>query len=189
MFQCSPLLSFHRYSYFNPQVAEWTEDLVAKEAAMKATCGIFLYVVDAETRALASMVEAAELVVSASRTSTHVVLVIHDVAPSATIAGEAIPPGELRDLNRARAYLADVTSRHATIVLNSVEEASRYCIELWTHYSEEEDIRKANEIRKRTRRDAPGSGHLTGAGSLKAAELSLAPAEGDGSSSAVDTSR
>jgi hypothetical protein len=101
---------------------------------MKLRCGIYLYVVDAKTRALASMVEAAELVVNASRSSTHVVLVIHDVASGYEFAGVVTTASQLRDLNRARAYLADVTSRHATIVLNSVAEATRYVIQLWQHF-------------------------------------------------------
>jgi hypothetical protein len=100
---------------------------------MKATCGLFLWVIDSQTRAMASMIEAAELVVSAARTSTHVVVVIHDVEEGAVIDGEEVTPRERKDLNRARAYLADVTTRHKTVVLNSVEEAVRYCIRLWHH--------------------------------------------------------
>ena len=54
--------SSHRY--YNPQVEEWTPDLVAIEARAKAEASSLLFVIDGQTRGLASMIEVSEYITS-----------------------------------------------------------------------------------------------------------------------------
>ena len=56
-----PLLNRAGISYFNPQVDEWHDGLVAIEAKNKEEATVLLYVIDGQTRSLASMVEIAEV--------------------------------------------------------------------------------------------------------------------------------
>merc|ERR1711977_653072 len=60
------------------------------------------------TRALASMLEAAEFISS----GRHVVLVIQDIEMGARISGDVVSMNECKDLNRARHYLRDIYRRH-----------------------------------------------------------------------------
>jgi hypothetical protein len=62
-------------TFYNPQVASWSPELVAQEAAAKADAAILLFVVCARTRGVASMIEVAELVAR----NRDVVVVIQDI--------------------------------------------------------------------------------------------------------------
>merc|ERR1712093_796708 len=59
-----PLLESAHVDYFNPQVKEWSEELLAKEQQAKQEAAVLLFVIDGDTRALMSMLEAVEFVVS-----------------------------------------------------------------------------------------------------------------------------
>merc|ERR1719181_175194 len=48
--------------YYNPQVDDWTPELVQIEAEAKESAEVLLFVIDAQTRALASIVEASEYI-------------------------------------------------------------------------------------------------------------------------------
>merc|ERR1712032_1767928 len=74
-----PMLIHKGVTFFNPQVDDWKPELVEIEAAAKARAKILLFVIDAQTRAISSMVEAAELVAS----GRNVVIVIQYMAPIA----------------------------------------------------------------------------------------------------------
>merc|ERR1711871_162748 len=102
-----PLLAAGGASYYNPQVEEWSPDLVAIEQAAKTRATIVLFIIDGTTRSLASMVECAELICS----GRNVVTVIQDVEDGQEIAGSKVTGRELKDLNRARTYLSDVAAR------------------------------------------------------------------------------
>jgi hypothetical protein len=103
-----PLLERAGVEYYNPQVDEWHDDLIAIEARNKEEAAILFFVLDGQTRSIASMVEIAEFV-SLGRT---VVLVIEDIPEGQMIDGQSIVGRELKDLNRGRAYTADVANRH-----------------------------------------------------------------------------
>ena len=111
-------------TFFNPQVENWTEACVAIEADNKMCAHTLLFVVGAETRAVASMIEASEYIAG----GRNVVLVLQDIADGAEIGGAAVTGGELKDLNRGRRYLADVASRHGTPSFATVEEAVDHII-------------------------------------------------------------
>ncbi len=109
-----PFLQDHQISFYNPQVDEWEPELIQKEEAAKQTAKLLLYVIGRETRAVASMIEASELISS----NRLVVLVLQDVS-----TGKFPGPAEAKDLNRGRAYLADVAARHGVPFYKSVEDA------------------------------------------------------------------
>jgi hypothetical protein len=107
------------------QVEEWSEDLVVVEANEKESAALLLFVIDKQTRALASVVEASEYICR----GRNVVLSIEDVAPDTEIGGSLIGTTEMKDLNRMRSYLRDVATRHAVPYTTSVEEAVRVCLQ------------------------------------------------------------
>eukprot|EP00049_Salpingoeca_infusionum_P002660 m.58726 g.58726 ORF g.58726 m.58726 type:complete len:104 (+) comp11715_c0_seq1:64-375(+) len=56
-----PLLKKMELNFFNPQVDDWSPDLVAIEAKAKKDATVLLFVFDPSTRCLASLVEVAAL--------------------------------------------------------------------------------------------------------------------------------
>ena len=121
-----PLLTDAGLSYFNPQVKDWTDSLIEKEALAKESAKVLLFVIDAETWAIASMIEACEYIVQ----GRPVVLVILDIPPAVVIAGEPIGPQQREDLNRGRKFLADVAKRHHVPVYGKLKDAMQKVIEM-----------------------------------------------------------
>lgn len=78
------------------------------ETKAKASAGNLLFVIDSQTRAISSMVEAAGYL---SCGTESVYLVIDDVAEGTVIDGAPVGDRELRDLNRGRAYLRELAQR------------------------------------------------------------------------------
>jgi hypothetical protein len=91
---------------------------VAVEQRAKVKSKLLLYVITTETRAIASMVEAAELATS----GRNMVLVLTDyTADDAASRGMSVD--EMKDLNRGRAYLADVAERHKCPTFEDINNA------------------------------------------------------------------
>ena len=102
------------------QVDSWTPELVDIEAQAKTDASVLLFVIDRQTRALASMIEASEYV----STGRKIVLVIQQVAVGTVIGSGKVDEAEAKDLNRARSYLRDVASRHEmSNVYDNIPEA------------------------------------------------------------------
>lgn len=114
-----PKFTAGHVTFFNPQVSDWHPNLIALEALMKVLCQVLLFVIGPETRACVSMIEAAALI-AAGRT---VVLVIEDMPTDAQIDGFPIDQPQLKDLNRARAYLNSIAIANSTPVFKRVDEA------------------------------------------------------------------
>jgi len=114
-----PALENAGVSYYNPQVDDWSPELVEIEAGAKAAAACCLFVIDSQTRAIASMLEAAELI-TAGRSVTVVIL---DIEDGTEIGGQPVTGRELKDLNRARAYLRDIADRNGADVYDSVPAA------------------------------------------------------------------
>lgn len=95
-----------------------------QEAKAKEVCDVLLFVIDRDTRAIASMLEATEYIMSSRR----VVIVIMDIPEGTTIDGEVVVGRQLKDLNRARAFLCDIAARHQKYcdVFDSVERVSTH---------------------------------------------------------------
>lgn len=116
-----PLLQKASISFFNPQVSEWHEALIAIEARAKASATLLFFVIDSLTLALASMIECTELILS----GRPMVLVINDLPVDAKLAsGEPMPAQLIKDANRARAYMADVAVRHRIQPYCSISRAT-----------------------------------------------------------------
>lgn len=124
-----PLFDAADVPYYNPQVDDWSPDLVAIEGKAKDTAEILLFVIDSETRALASITEAAEFI----GRGRHVVLTIEIIEEGAEIAGETVGAGQLTDLNRMRNYLSDVAARNDVYVAATVQDACQHVCE---HYAQ-----------------------------------------------------
>ncbi len=148
-----PALGAAKIPFFNPQVEEWSPELVDVEAAKKAEAGTLLFVISERTRSIASMIEAAEHITAGQR---HVVLVIRMVPEAAigrdevsTVAASTqdssspvrqakrpspmtdltgLTASEQKDLNRGRTYLADIAERHGVRVFGTVDAAVKYLV-------------------------------------------------------------
>jgi hypothetical protein len=117
-----PELTRARISFFNPQISDWHPNLIQLEAKAKEVCEVLLFVIDSKTRAIASMLESIEYILSQRR----VVIVILDIPEGARIDGDIIEGRQLKDLNRARAFLCDIAARHQKYcdVFDSIERVS-----------------------------------------------------------------
>lgn len=114
-----PVLGRAGVSFYNPQTEDWSPELVQAEARAKAAAGTCLFVIDAQTRAIASMLEAAELIGD----GRDVALVVQDMPDGTEVDSTVITGRELKDLNRARAYLRDIADRHQVAVHPDVTAA------------------------------------------------------------------
>lgn len=121
-----PRFSAKNIAFFNPQISDWHPNLIQLEAKAKEVCDVLLFVIDSKTRAIASMLEATEYIMSHRR----VVIVIIDIPEGGKIDGEPIGGRQLKDLNRARAFLCDIAARHQKFcdVFDSVENAVNHII-------------------------------------------------------------
>ena len=117
-----PELDAAGVAYYNPQVDDWSPELAAVETAAKATSAVLLFVVDSKTRAITAILEATEYTVAGRL----VVLAVEDVPDGTVIRGQKVTGEELKDLNRARAYLRELAGRYVNAHLfGSVEKAVR----------------------------------------------------------------
>lgn len=103
-----PMLKEAGVNYYNPQVDDWYPELVEIEARAKAAADELLFVIDSQTRAIASILEATEVIC----TGRTVRLVIDDIEDGTVIDGQSVTGRELKDLNRAREYLRDLAARY-----------------------------------------------------------------------------
>jgi len=113
-----PLLEAKEITYYNPQVDEWSEELIEIEANAKEQAEILLFVIDNKTRAITSMLEATENI-SRGRKVSLVVLPCDEMI----VNGNKLEGSELKDLSRSRKYLIDIANRHKCPVYNGVEDA------------------------------------------------------------------
>lgn len=116
-----PFLVDQGIRFYNPQVDDWTPDLVEIEAKAKEQAGMLLFVISDATRALVSVLEAVEYICRGRL----VTVVLKDVEPPTDFEGDGSEcrPNELLDLNRLRAYLRDVAVRHGVDLYSDLREA------------------------------------------------------------------
>merc|ERR1711924_295243 len=156
-----PLLESAHVDYFNPQVKEWSEELLAKEQQKARSSGAS-FCDDGDTRALMSMLEAVEFVVS----GRDVVLAVNSVEEGQSIGEDLVGEAELKDLNRARRFLCDIAQRYNIPVHATVEEAVHSCIVLMQR--QEKDREDARRLKFRRTTSLP-----VRRASLEAARLSM----------------
>jgi hypothetical protein len=80
-------------------------------AEAKAESELLLFVIDGQTRAIASILEATEQIC----TGRDVLLVVEPIPEGTEIDGQPIAGRQLKDLNRARSFLLDLMGRYPNV--------------------------------------------------------------------------
>ncbi|XP_063832474.1 uncharacterized protein LOC135081617 isoform X2 [Ostrinia nubilalis] len=115
-----PMLKKMGITYFNPQVDDWSTELIEVEHRAKAAARALLFVLDSETRAVAASVEAAHLAAAAP---TALLLVLRPYSRHQTIGQEKITDHEYVELSRARATLQEAVERRGLPVFTDIQKA------------------------------------------------------------------
>ncbi|UYV77611.1 hypothetical protein LAZ67_15001709 [Cordylochernes scorpioides] len=119
------------------QVSHWKPEMIEMESEAKEfgvilcmqSAGVMFFVVDKETRSVASMVEAAH-VAGAGRKLALVVHELPSIETKPMVLGEQVGERELFELRRGRAYLRDVVERHSIPVFSTLDSALQYTLGL-----------------------------------------------------------
>lgn len=82
-----PTLNQLGISFYNPQVSDWTPDLIELEHRAKEKARVLFFVMDSETRATAGAIEAAHI---AGLNTKQLVLVLHPYKPNQKILNETV---------------------------------------------------------------------------------------------------
>ncbi|XP_033155151.1 uncharacterized protein LOC117137678 isoform X2 [Drosophila mauritiana] len=112
-----PALKELGISFYNPQVSDWTPDLIELEHRAKEKARVLFFVMDSETRASAGAIEAAHI---AGQNCKQLVLVLHPYKPNQKILNESISQQEYLDLNRNQLILKELVSRRGLPVLDNI---------------------------------------------------------------------
>lgn len=121
-----PLLRKHGVDYFNPNVANWTPQLIPLEAQAKKVCSVLLYFVGSDTRSIGNMVEAAHFIGQ----NRKVVLCLNEVPAFCRVDEHELGARAVKDLNRGRKYLAEYANRQNVKIFRNVLEAVAEVIRL-----------------------------------------------------------
>ncbi|XP_030079572.1 uncharacterized protein LOC111600347 isoform X2 [Drosophila hydei] len=112
-----PALKELGISFYNPQVSDWTPDLIELEHRAKEKARVLFFVMDSETRASAGAIEAAHI---AGQNCKQLVLVLHPYKPNQNILHEPISHQEYLDLSRNQMILKELVSRRGLPVLDNI---------------------------------------------------------------------
>ena len=138
----APALEAAGVSYFNPQLAigAWTPACEAAERLAKAAADVLLFVINGETRGVASIGEAAYYL----GLGRPLALVVTDIGTGAAIDGDTPGARERDDLNRGRIFVRSMARAHCVPVFADVESAVAYAIRL---VREQSPLLDAEELR------------------------------------------
>ena len=116
--QVIPFLNERQITCFNPQVPsnQWHEGLMAAELAAKETCSVLLFVIGRETRAVASIAEAAYYIGRGRK----VMLVLQPYPETMETLDECA------DLNRGRRYLREIAEEASVSIFDTPMDAARH---------------------------------------------------------------
>lgn len=107
-------------TYYNPQVAQWGPELIELENQAKQNAEVMFFVIDNQTRSVASMIEAAQI----AGTQRKLILVVHEFEkPGSVVMGETITEKEFRDLQQGQRYLQDLVERQGIPVFDNINHA------------------------------------------------------------------
>lgn len=117
-----PMLEAAGVPFFNPQVpdwsAEWERDV---EGPAKLAASDHIFVIDNQTRATSSAVEAVAFALT--RPEGSVFLVVNNINDGLVIRGQTITGRELQDLNRMRDYVRATARDNNVPVYSSTKDA------------------------------------------------------------------
>eukprot|EP00042_Codosiga_hollandica_P038926 m.321447 g.321447 ORF g.321447 m.321447 type:complete len:591 (+) comp55512_c0_seq33:1214-2986(+) len=123
-----PVLASHKITYYNPQVDDWSPDLIELEDRAKATAELLFFVIDNETRGVASMIEVAYLAAS----GRPIVVVMRDFDERSLIDGTPLSKREIDDLNRGHDFLSHLLQVDNVLIFNEIEDALEFTMQLFS---------------------------------------------------------
>ncbi|XP_054744894.1 uncharacterized protein LOC129249228 isoform X2 [Anastrepha obliqua] len=112
-----PALKELGISFYNPQVSDWTPDLIELEHRAKEKARVLFFVMDSETRASAGAIEAAHI---AGQNCKQLVLVLHPYKRNQSILKEQISQQEYIDLRRNQLILKELVTRRGLPVMDDI---------------------------------------------------------------------
>lgn len=115
-----PTLKKLGITFYNPQVSEWTPDLLELEHRAKEKAKVLFFVMDPQTRSTAGAIEVANI---AGRNSKHLVLVLLPYSQQQKILNETLTLDEYMDLSRNQQLLKQLVRRRGLPVLDKVSLA------------------------------------------------------------------
>jgi len=105
-------------TYFNPAVCSSTR-LIPIEASAMDNSRVLLFVIQANSRSVSAMCQAAYLIGS----GCNVVMCVQHIPQDAVLDGEVISKLAVKDYNRGRSYLSDFANREGVHVFDEIQEA------------------------------------------------------------------
>lgn len=115
-----PLLKSSGVSYYNPQVSQWGPELMELENQAKQNAEVMFFVIDNQTRSVASMIEASHI----AGTQRKLILIVNEFEkPGSIVMGEKITEKEFMDLQQGQRYLQDIVERQGIPVFRNIPQA------------------------------------------------------------------
>merc|ERR1719187_773197 len=107
-------------TFYNPQQANWVPEMIELEHQAKMTCQILFYVMNEQTRNVASMIEVSQM--AGSRRRLIVVLSSYP-GPGHIISGDKVSAAEHEDLKNAMETVQDLIERQGIPVFQNISVA------------------------------------------------------------------
>ena len=125
-----PALESSGITYFDPQLplGAWTTAEEQKEMQAKDEAAILLFVINHETRGVATVAEVAYYM----GLGRQLALAINDIPGNATLYNHPLNQPEIDDLNRGRVFLRTMARRHNIPVFTEIRQAVQHAIQLLT---------------------------------------------------------
>jgi len=123
-----PLMEAAGVTYHNPQMplGAWKEDDQFDEMRRKDECLVQLFVINGDTRGVASVAEVAYLIGARKP----VAIVMEDIKADCTVYGATIDSVQADDLNRGRIYVRAMADRHNVPIFTDIAQGTKHCIDL-----------------------------------------------------------
>ncbi|KAF7494382.1 hypothetical protein SSS_04341 [Sarcoptes scabiei] len=140
-----PELKKNCITYYNPQVDNWGPELIELESYAKQNSEVLFFVIDNQTRAIASMIEVA--FVAASRRK--LILVINDLdqwSEDICVSDDLIPKDEYETLRKGRQYLRDIVERQGIPIFNQIPKALRSVIRVLREKVWPQDLLASDDV-------------------------------------------
>lgn len=123
-----PALDAAGVTWYDPQLAlgAWTSEREAEEMVAKDAADVLLFVINEETRGVATVAEVAYYLAA----GRHLALAINDLTEQAYLYGQPVSSHERDDLNRGRIFLRTMAAAHNVPVFQDVHSAVNHAIAL-----------------------------------------------------------
>ncbi|MBL7825125.1 MAG: nucleoside 2-deoxyribosyltransferase domain-containing protein [Saprospiraceae bacterium] len=147
-----PILEAAGLPYFNPQLPEggWTPEYQYVEMEVKDRAEIWLFVITADTRGIASIGEVAYRIGNGGK----IALALEFIPEGGLIDGAPVSQKEADDINRGRIYLQAMAEVHGVPVFSNVADATHHTVALAAQVERELTLPRLQAILQRVQ--APG---------------------------------